>query len=354
MDAPSASASARVIGMVTRSHTHPPTGRRAALILALWLAAAWTVPAIAQDEPDEMAPVPAVIMPLAPSSLLLDAAAAGDALVAVGERGHILVSTDGGALWRQSEVPSRSMLAAVTFHDDRLGWAVGHDSVVLRTSDGGTTWEILHWAPEDESPFFDVWFDDAVNGIAIGAYGSFYRTADGGETWDFEPIGDMDWHLHDIVRAADGTMYIAAEAGTILRSDDAGSTWIELPSPYEGSFFGILPLGADGVLAYGLRGHLFRTEDKGESWTAIETGTVAMLTAGAQLADGTVLIAGLGGTVLTSDDGGRSFALHQQPGRRGISSVLEIGEGTLLMTGEFGVRTATIADLVAGREGGQP
>ena len=354
MDAPSASASARVIGTVTRSHTHPSTGRRAAAILALWLAVAWAVPAIAQDEPDEMAPVPAITMPLAPSSLLLDAASAGDALVAVGERGHVLVSTDGGASWNQSEVPSRSMLTAVTFHDDRLGWAVGHDSVVLRTSDGGTTWEIVNWAPEEESPLFDVWFEDAVNGIAIGAYGSFYRTADGGETWDFEPIGDMDWHLHKIVRAADGTMYIAAEAGTIYRSDDAGSTWIDLPSPYEGSFFGILPLGADSALIYGLRGNLFRTEDSGDSWTAVETGTVAMLTTGAQLADGTVVIAGLGGTVLTSDDGGRSFTLHQQPGRRGISSVTEIGDGTVLLTGEFGVRTATIADLVAGREGGQP
>jgi photosystem II stability/assembly factor-like uncharacterized protein len=344
MDAPAGMAMARVTDDAARHPTNPVTGHLIALVWAVVLVVIPALPVMAQEE---IAPEPAIIAPLAKSSLLLDAAAAGDTLVAVGDRGHVLVSTDGGSTWRQSEVPSRSMLTAVTFHGDRLGWAVGHDSEILRTDDAGTTWRLEHWAPEDEAPLFDVWFADADNGIAIGAYGSFLRTADGGESWTFEPIGDADWHLHHIARETDGTLYIAAEAGIIYRSDDGGTSWIELPSPYEGSFFGILPLGADTVLVYGLRGHLFRSEDRGESWNEITTGTVAILTSGVLLADGTVVIAGLGGTVLVSDDGGRSFSLHQQKARRGISSVIEIGDGTLLLTGEFGVRTTTVAGLAA-------
>jgi len=55
-----------------------------------------------------------------------------------------LVSDDGGAGWRQVPVPTRTMLTGVTFVDDSLGFAVGHDSVILHTSDGGKIWERQH------------------------------------------------------------------------------------------------------------------------------------------------------------------------------------------------------------------
>jgi len=228
-----------------------------------------------------------------------------------------------------------------------LGWAVGHDSVILKTTDGGTTWERVYWAPEDEAPFFDIWFSDADNGFAIGAYGSFFVTDDGGESWNFESISEDDWHLHQLARSASGQLYIAAEAGFIYRSDDNGATWAELPSPYEGSFFGVVPLDGDNVLLFGLRGHLFRSEDAGETWTELETGTVAMLTSGVVLSDGTILIGGLGGAVLASTDGGRGFKLHQQSNRRGIASVVDMGQGSVLVVGGAGVRKMTVDELTA-------
>ena len=50
---------------------------------------------------------------LAPRSLLLDGAARGGLVVAVGERGHILLSSDAGASWRQAEVESRALLTGI-------------------------------------------------------------------------------------------------------------------------------------------------------------------------------------------------------------------------------------------------
>jgi photosystem II stability/assembly factor-like uncharacterized protein len=311
-----------------------------AAALALMLLAAGTT--LAQED---IAPEPAIIAPFAPRSLLLDAAAIDGTFIVVGERGHILISSDDGASWRQSDSPSRTMLTAVYFIDRDHGWAVGHDSAILRTTDGGITWELVNWAPEDETPLFDVWFADPDNGFAIGAYGTFYVTADGGATWNLEPISDGDYHLQNVARALDGRLYIAAEAGMAYRSDDGGTTWSELPSPYEGSFFGVLPLENEAVLLFGLRGHVFRSADAGETWEAIETGTVAMLTDGIRLNDGRILIVGLGGTVLLSSDDGRSFQSHQQQNRRGISAVVEADDGTLVMVGEFGVRTMTPSDL---------
>ena len=294
---------------------------------------------------ESIEPEPAVMARLAPKALALDATTADGALIAVGERGHILMSTDGGSTWVQKPSPTRAMLTAVCFADRQHGWAVGHDSAILRTLDGGESWELVNWAPEEEAPFFDVWFSDLDHGFALGAYGSFFVTSDGGETWVFEPISDDDLHLDNMAQAPDGRLYIAAEAGGAFRSDDGGATWSPLPSPYEGSFFGVLPLPDDVVLLYGLRGHVFRSEDAGETWQPVETGTVAMITDGIRLADGRIVLVGLGGSVLVSTDDGRTLSLHQQPDRRGISAVVQTDDGRLLLAGEFGVKVASLDEL---------
>ncbi len=301
--------------------------------------------------------------PLASRSLLLDGVAVEGRLVAVGERGHILLSDDAGHSWRQADVPTRATLTAVFFHDKNLGWAVGHDAIILRTKDGGENWERIHQAPEEERPLLDVWFKDSENGLAIGAYGFLLRTTDGGDTWSVDEIGGRedsdedfdefggagDFHLNHIARSSSGRLYIAAEAGTVYRSDDDGQTWTSLPSPYRGSYFGTLPLEDDSLLLFGLRGHLYRSEDAGETWEPVETSTEAMLTDGLRLRDRTIVVTGLASTLLISEDGGRSFIVSQQADRQGISSILQAEDGSLILIGEFGVTKLPRSEVRAER-----
>jgi photosystem II stability/assembly factor-like uncharacterized protein len=275
-------------------------------------------------------------------------------MMAVGERGHVLVSRDQGETWRQVEVPTRSTLTGVFLHDETLGWIVGHDAVILRTRDGGESWERLFWAPEQERPLFDVWFRDADNGFAIGAYGFFLETSDGGDSWNERSIVDpddvaeedidpyaftsaADLHLNHIAHADSGALYVAAEAGGAFRSDDQGETWVSLEPPYEGSFFGSLPLAGDSVLLFGLRGNLFRSDDAGDTWRPLETGTVALLTDGLVTKAGPVIVTGLAGTLLLSRDGGESFEIAQQADRQGLATALPLPDGGLVLIGEFGV-----------------
>ena len=281
---------------------------------------------------------PAVQAPLAARSLLADADAAGPRVVAVGQRGHILVSDDGGASWKQARVPVRALLTAVHMHDRKTGWAVGHDAVILRTDDGGDNWRLLHRAPEEERPLLDVWFRDEDTGFAVGAYGYFLATGDGGRTWKPRAVSADDFHLNEIVPAGERRLFMAAEAGVAYRSDDGGETWRELPSPYTGSWYGALVLDGGRLLLHGLRGHLFRSDDAGESWTRVETGTTATLTDAARLPDGAVLITGLEGILLTSRDRGGSVSATRLRSRQGITSALPLAGGGVLLTGEFGVR----------------
>ncbi|MYE80780.1 MAG: hypothetical protein F4X36_02845 [Gammaproteobacteria bacterium] len=285
---------------------------------------------------------PAVQARLAPQSLLLDGASAGARLVVVGERGHVLVSADGGASWKQARVPVRSLLTAVHMHDERIGWAVGHDAVILRTGDGGLTWRVVHHAPEEERPLLDVWFRDERNGFAVGAYGYFLSTADGGRTWKPRTIDKDDFHLNALVPAGPSRLFIAGEAGAIYRSDDGGATWRKLSSPYAGSWFGALALDANRLLLLGLRGSMYRSEDGGESWTKVSTRTKATLTGALRLKPDLMLVTGLEGTLLVSRDGGRSVsvdaALKPLTSRQGISMALALSDGGLVLLGEFGAK----------------
>jgi photosystem II stability/assembly factor-like uncharacterized protein len=313
---------------------------------------------------------------LAARGLLIAIAAAGERLVAVGDRGIIVLSDDQGASWRQAAaVPTQALLTGVCFLDARHGVAVGHDEVILTSADAGRTWTRTHYAPQAQRPLLDVWCGAGGHVIAVGAYSTFLTSTDGGFSWNevgFRPgpqpkpagapsggagaaNGSADeaagggYHLNRIVAAGPKRLYIAGEAGHLYRSDDGGATWFTLASPYEGSFFDVLPLEGEALLALGLRGHLYRSEDAGASWQQIDTGTVALLDGATQFDARAVAIVGFSGVVLVSHDAGRTFTLLQLPRRAGLAAAVAVGDGRLVAVGEDGVRLVSLAPAPAAR-----
>ena len=304
---------------------------------------------------------PAVLSPTATSAAMLGTARAGDRLVAVGERGVILLSDDEGRQWRQAVSPVRVSLTAVQFVDAQQGWAVGHMGVVLHTQDGGQIWrkqldglqavglflqdvqnvhddhrahrgyaEMLRDDGPDK-PLLGLHFSDARHGIVVGAYNLALRTADGGATWQpLSPVlpNERRLHLH-AVHLQGLQVLIVGEQGLILRSDDGGQSFVRLPSPYKGSWFGLLA-GTDGSwLLYGLRGSLYRSADRGTSWDKLPAPSATSLTAGLQRRDGSLLLVSQGGELLQSSDGGRSFIRTTSRLPAAVSSMAESSKGTL-------------------------
>ena len=322
----------------------------AAILSLLGAFALLTAPTLASATTDGRARQ-AIESSKAASNLLIDIARAGERLVVAGDRGHILYSDDDGASWTQARVPTRQLLTAITFVDERHGWAVGHDALVLATSDGGESWTVQYEEREREAPLLGVWFADAQHGLAIGAYGALIETRDGGRSWNdvSERLDNEDgFHLNAIAEVRDSGLLIVGEMGAMFRSADAGETWQRLESPYEGSYFGVLGGAEPGVvIAFGLRGHLFRSADFGDSWEAVELANgnghplESGLAGGALLHDGRIVVVGHGGAVLVSADQGRSFTLHNRPDRRSLSGVSADSRGNLLLVGQGGVRLAT-------------
>ena len=278
--------------------------------------------------------------------VLTDAVRMGNRIVAVGDRGYVVLSDDGGATWKRAKTPAAPLLTAVRFVDARRGWAVGHDSVILATADGGETWAQQFAAPAENRPLLDVLFLDANTGIAVGAYGAYYETADGGKTWNDRKASADDKHLNAIVRTGEGKLLILGEAGTILTSSDSGKTWTPAASPYKGSLFGAVMAEDGAVVAFGMRGRIYRSADGGKAWTQVDNPSTATLIGGSSLPGGTMVIAGSAGTALVSRDGGKSFVPLATGTTRAFSKAILGAPDSVLLLGEGGARAVALPSAV--------
>jgi len=312
---------------------------------------------------------------LATEALLLGAVRAGKRIVSVGEYGDILLSDDDGKTWRQAKtVPTTVTLTSVVFVDDKTGFAVGHDTIILKTSDAGETWVKQFGGGESDNALLSVFFKDATHGWAIGAFNFTVETKDGGATWvdrktlippaedaataaapaiqeNVDPTkfqasadpyaaatGDEN-HLNAMFAGPDAeTIFIAAEAGAIYRSLDGGVTWEKHLTGYAGSFWGGLTAKDGSSYVVGMRGNVWHTTDKGTTWTKLDTGGADQsVSSGIQLADGSLVFVGLGGQVLYSADG-QKFVLTYRADRKGLNAVIQDGADKLLVFGEAGIR----------------
>jgi photosystem II stability/assembly factor-like uncharacterized protein len=321
-------------------------GAASAVVLASML------PAIGQDGAPSLGslkPRPAEIVPLAAHSLLIDIAQAGDAVVAIGDRGNVVRSTD-GRQWTQVAIPVHATLTDVDFIDARHGWIVGHDGVVLHTVDGGQTWALQRFEPAQNQPLLGVVALDALHVVAFGAYGLMLSSVDGGKTWapvDAPALLEDGLHLNAATRLGNGDVLLVGEIGLLGISAD-GQTWERLTLPYEGSLFGVLPQGEKGALVFGLRGNVLRTDDvRGGEWTAVDVGTVLSLYGGTRTADGAAVLVGADGVLVRIGADGTSVARTQLEIASGdlsggsLTAVVAWKDG-LLVTGEGGVTTAPV------------
>ena len=342
--------------------------------LAAAISAPFCRPVVAQGFVDVL-DSPAQFSPLAQHGLLVGLASAGQRLVAVGQRGHILFSDDHGQRWQQASVPVSSDLVAVHFPTPSHGWAVGHDGVVLHSADGGANWQrqfdgrqvgpvmLAHYQalvaanPQDErlaalvreaermtaegadKPLLDVWFENEQVGYIVGAFNLIFHTEDGGKSWTpwMERTDNPSALNLYAIRPAGGELYIAGEQGLLLRLDRAGDRFLAIPTPYAGSFFGIL--GKPGTaLVFGLRGNVFRSVNGGASWSPVETGLPVSITAGTELADGRLALLSQAGHLLLSSDDGATFQLQPQAAMAPVAAAQAAGPGALVLVGTRGVR----------------
>jgi photosystem II stability/assembly factor-like uncharacterized protein len=299
---------------------------------------------------------------------------AGERLVAVGSRGLIVLSTDGGTTWKQARVPVQSDLLAVHFSNPETGWAVGHGGVVLRTDDSGDSWIkqldgrtsgeafLNYYRPRADAgdtpakealkqleqnfrvpgalPYLDVWFKDANEGFAVGSFGMLIATTDGGKTWTpwLDRIDNKQFVNLNCIREIGGEVYIAGERGQVFKLDRSKGRFLATPTGYAGSFFGIAG-NSRTILIFGLRGVAYRSGDRGSTWEAVRMPSEATISAGIVRSDDSqaFILVNIAGQILTADADAREFRLHQPPEHLRLTGVVALSRDSLLVTAQSGV-----------------
>ncbi|CAN7326421.1 YCF48-related protein [Massilia sp. LjRoot122] len=305
---------------------------------------------------------------------------AGKRIVAVGERGLIALSDDGGASWRQASTPVSTTLTSVSFVDARLGWTAGHAGTILHSADGGATWTLQTEgravarqvqasaaneaaaagmasvaaqlvADGPDKPFLDIQFSDARKGVAVGAYGLAVRTRDGGRSWTsfmHQVPNPKGLHLY-AVRLVGDTVWLAGEQGYFARSAN-GQDFTRIETPYRGSYFAMAASGS-GVVIAGLKGNAFQVSPDGASFTRIEGAPPVSFSGVAALGDGRFAFTNQAGQVLLAPRAGAPLAMLSAGPRAPVSAVTESADGRLVLAGAAGLETLGQG---AAKKGGQP
>ena len=285
---------------------------------------------------------PARERPGALKGVLLDVAVAGARLVAVGERGHVLLSDDQGKTWRQAKaVPTRTTLTSLHATDAKTLWAAGHGGIILKSVDAAENWTLVTGKADGPDVLLAIRVDADGRGLAVGGFGIALATADAGKTWKPGPLLDGEAgekHLNRILVSGAGTWLIAAEGGHVLRADPARGKWTAVKTPYAGSLWSGLALKGGALLVGGMRGNVVRSADDGLTWTHQPIAQAGSFTGATMLPDGRPVLVGVDGTVVVGDAAGEKFALTRLEDRATLTAAAMAGP-TLIAASTAGMRT---------------
>ena len=161
--------------------------------------------------------------------------------------------------WEAGESGVTASLRGLSAVSEEVAWASGSAGTVIRTIDGGTTWQEVSVPGADTLQFRDIEGFDANTAVILsaGLPAVIYKTTDGGNTWDQKYFSMAEGTFYDAMDFWDDQTGIAfgdAIDGRllILRTFDAGETWEELP--YENR-----PQALDGQGGFAASGTCLRT-----------------------------------------------------------------------------------------------
>ncbi len=270
-------------------------------------------------------------------------------LVAGGELGALLYSTDQGQHWERAKVSNQrqALINQIRFAPDGLqGMAVGHEGWILRTTDGGRSWTEVAFSESNGEPLMGIARMPSGAWITVGAFGRALRSDDDGAHWEplALPESVSDKHMNRIVGSDDGQHWlIVGEQGLVLRSGDGGAQWAVVEPFYNGSLYNALALPGGGWLAYGMRGNVFHSAGNAAPWERSAMPAPASFFGHATTPDGRIILVGQGSLIATSQDGGQHFTLDRVKGRANLTDLVLAADGKGWLASDAGLQAFSAA-----------
>lgn len=146
-------------------------------------------------------------------------------------------TTNGGLDWDRIDIPVNTeivpcefSLNSVFFINENTGWIVGAGSIILKSTDGGLTWEEQRNTNDWTEDLYSVCFVSESTGWAVGREGLILNTTDGGQTWNKE-LSHTNKHLYDVTFFSENASWTCGSWGTILSRFDGSPNTLEIYQP---------------------------------------------------------------------------------------------------------------------------
>jgi photosystem II stability/assembly factor-like uncharacterized protein len=188
-------------------------------------------------------------------------------------------TTNKGNTWESQQLPNvLSNIFDIFFINQNIGWAVGERNTILKTSDGGETWNTIQYSFNSDRRFYGVCFYNELNGFAVGGrsyddYGIIMETNDGGETWIDVSPNDC-YGLTSVTFIDTITGWICGYGGTggqpaeLFKTIDNGQTWMKQETENHTRFNDIHFVNQDSGMIVDANNKVFLTSNGGASWEA--------------------------------------------------------------------------------------
>lgn len=262
---------------------------------------------------------------------------------AVGERGTILATQDGGKTWARQTSGTAYTLRSVDFLDERRGWVVGAWNTVLNTLDGGASWQPL--TPETSNFPSSVKFVDERVGWMAGGSGELRRTEDGGRTWTQQrggsTVGGGDGGFREggisgLAVLNDRYAWIGGVGGFLAVTEDGGRRWTRFFADIEGIGAVFFIDERTGWYA-GEKGRIFRTDNRGQTWRRQASPSSSAITDLFFLDRNVGWAVGASSTILHTTDGGRSWKNEDSGVVKNLVAVTAIDRNSAWAAGQGGI-----------------
>ena len=147
---------------------------------------------------------------------------------AVGSSGAMIKTNDGGTTWETLKSGTENNLNSVYFINNDIGYAVGDEGIIIKSIDGGVTWDVLNSGTTD--PLGYVQFTDENTGFAVTTYegdGKILKTIDGGKSWNIilKDVSPSRFSSGCFIDNKNG--FIVGRDGIIKKTTDGGGNWTD-------------------------------------------------------------------------------------------------------------------------------
>ncbi len=224
-----------------------------------------------------------------------------------GNTGLLLNTTDGGENWNIVKKTNQDRFSDIFFADDMNGWIAGSNGQLRKTTDSGLNWETIETVTDNN--LLSITFTDPSTGWAVGSSGTVIRTDTGGDTW-VEIDVDASYPLYSVAFVNDTTGFIGggsfSDGGYILQTLDAGETW-EVSQSLSERITDINFINDSIGWAVGGSGTILKTENAGTSWITQSSNSSATLNSVSFSDPQNGWAVGFGGETLYTTDGGSTW-----------------------------------------------